>query len=254
MKRFSPPLLAAFATATFSGSALAANSADVHLFAQVTPASCDLSLTGGADFDYGSVGAGELSAGYKFEVRSKDFVVDCKGANTPIRIALVDSNPSANADKKIYPGLSLDLGLTAPVAAAFPAYLYNLVAKDGDKTVNVGVWGAKLSNMQYRTKEDATMRDAYLARPNVAQDPGVVPIDVAAVLPEQEYFAPRGSHLHIVKRMLGVLPAGFASGSYYTGRLSVQPALATTAQLPDGFGDQVTQVEGLATLRVDYGI
>ncbi|MDA8486729.1 DUF1120 domain-containing protein [Pseudomonas resinovorans] len=100
------PLVLAFAANT----ALAANSVDLRVTGTITPAACNISSTGGGNFDFGSLSAQELNATATTpwgELRN-DLSITCSGA-TLVGIKALDNRAGTAADSQSRSfGLGLD--------------------------------------------------------------------------------------------------------------------------------------------------
>lgn len=96
------PLALTFAANT----AIAANSVDLRVTGTITPAACNISMTGGGDFDLGSIPAQDLNqtTETRKDVTGKTLNINCSGP-TLVGFTLHDNRPDS------VPGPNRGLGL-----------------------------------------------------------------------------------------------------------------------------------------------
>ncbi|MGZ9711074.1 hypothetical protein ACXX82_09730 [Glaciimonas sp. GNP009] len=256
MKQISKHLLAASIATVFSAGAMAADTATVTLNVKLTPGACVVSIgNGDATFEYGTQSASAL--GKALSKKTKTFTVDCNGADTPIALSMNDTN-FENGDKVGTDIPLADLGITSILGSIAPAYFYNMTTLVDAKPVNVGIWGAQLDNIKYGAKTKA-LKTAHPIRLAIEGSDNVglptIPIaDIASLTGTKEYLTPGGSKIHLADP-LSVLNLHKAIGSYYTGEINVQPAIASLDKLIAAGvkTEEEVDITGVATFTVNYG-
>ncbi|MFJ7316651.1 DUF1120 domain-containing protein [Pseudomonas sp. NPDC098747] len=149
MKKF---LLLPLALAFASNAAMAANSVDLRVTGTITPAACDISLTGG-DFDLGAISGKDLSATKTTvfpEMTGKTLSIACSGA-TQVAFKAIDNRETSTPSSLPFQGTLFGLGTDsqgAPIGAYQLRVYQPSILVDGStgyiktKVDGAGYWGS----------------------------------------------------------------------------------------------------------------
>ncbi|MFJ7311487.1 DUF1120 domain-containing protein [Pseudomonas sp. NPDC098747] len=123
-------LLLSLALASATNAAMAANSVDLRVTGTITPAACNITMTGG-DFDLGTISASALSASEETRlplIRGRTLEIHCAGAQQ-VGFKAIDNRKDEKSSSSSY-GLGRD-GANNPIGNYYIHFIISSVLADG---------------------------------------------------------------------------------------------------------------------------